>query len=258
MSDSKQPGRDVPRATEARSSMEGAQNGRDPRPAGHAAGTGAPSHPGHRGSAGTHKPLQIKIGGSAAPHRYSATGGQRPARPHASAGQGTAAGRTQHASASSARDAGKPGAKAGAPGVKKAVAPGASTGQGAGAKAGAPSEPTAPGPGSEQSAPASPVRPVPRLRARHLLRPCGSHPGRGTVARFARAACTPVAGPSPARGPRRPNPRPAPAAARGPRRPQTTPGRCIVETAPARRRERFAYGPVERNAVKPKPRPHSS
>ncbi len=85
MSDSKKPGRDVPRATDARSSMEGAQNGRDPRPAGHAAGTGAPSHPGHRGSAGTHKPLQIKIGGSAAPHRYSATGGQRPARPHASA-----------------------------------------------------------------------------------------------------------------------------------------------------------------------------
>lgn len=114
MSDSKQPGRDVPRATDARSSMEGAQNGRDPRPAGHAAGTGAPSHPGHRGSAGTHKPLQIKIGGSAAPHRYSATGGQRPARPHASAGQGTAAGKTQHASASSARDAGKPGAKSGA------------------------------------------------------------------------------------------------------------------------------------------------
>lgn len=113
MSDSKQPGRDVPRATDTRSSMEGAQNGRDQRPAGHAAGTGA-SHPGHRGSAGTHKPLQIKIGGSAAPHRYSATGGQRPARPHASAGQGTAAGRTQHASASSARDAGKPGAKAGA------------------------------------------------------------------------------------------------------------------------------------------------
>lgn len=91
MSDSKQPGRDVPRATDARSSMEGAQNGRDPRPAGHAAGTGAPSHPGHRGSAGTHKPLQIKIGGSAAPHRYSATGGQRPARPHASAGQGAGA-----------------------------------------------------------------------------------------------------------------------------------------------------------------------
>lgn len=127
MNDSKQPGRDVPRATDARSSMEGAQNGRDPRPAGHAAGTGAPSHPGHRGSAGTHKPLQIKIGGSAAPHRYSATGGQRPARPHASTGQGA-------------------GAKAGAPGVpgvKKAAAPSASTGRGAGAKAGVPSEPTA-------------------------------------------------------------------------------------------------------------------
>lgn len=171
MSDSKQPGRDVPRATDARSSMEGAQNGREPRPAGHAAGTGAPSHPGHRGSAGTHKPLQIKIGGSAAPHRYSATGGQRPARPHASAGQGTAAGRTQHASASSARDAGKPGVKAGAPGtpgVKKAVAPGASTGQGAGVKAGVPSEPTAPGPGSEQSAPAA--------KAQGAAHPAAAHP----------------------------------------------------------------------------------
>lgn len=164
MNDSKQPGRDVPRATDARSSMEGAQNGRDPRPAGHAAGTGAPSHPGHRGSAGTHKPLQIKIGGSAAPHRYSATGGQRPARPHASTGQGG-------------------GAKAGAP--SEPTAPGSGSEQPArAAKAQGAAHPAAAHP---RKRPADAVRP-------HAQAPSGraaSPSGRAVHAGVAPAARTP-------------------------------------------------------------------
>lgn len=164
MSDSKQPGRDVPRATEARSSMEGAQNGRDPRPAGHAAGTGAPSHPGHRGSAGTHKPLQIKIGGSAAPHRYSATGGQRPARPHASAGQGA-------------------GAKTGAP--SEPTAPGSGSEQSApAAKAQGAAHPAAAHP---RKRPADAGRPHAQAPSGHAVSPSG----RAVRAGVAPAARTP-------------------------------------------------------------------
>lgn len=164
MSDSKQPGRDVSRATDARSSMEGAQNGRDPRPAGHAAGTGAPSHPGHRGSAGTHKPLQIKIGGSAAPHRYSATGGQRPARPHASAGQGA-------------------GAKTGAP--SEPTAPGSGSEQSApAAKAQGAAHPAAAHP---RKRPADAGRPHAQAPSGHAVSPSG----RAVRAGVAPAARTP-------------------------------------------------------------------